>query len=207
MLNLIYSSSMADRGTLSYLNAIKKKIKTNVVDIDTKSRTEIISTFEEIFDSENKKQAIALRPLKDYQEKIIDMYFDINRDLDVEGATKFKNIETTITAEAVTHELSDIAGKKVLIINRSEILGIPLMIELIKKDATVTIAHSKSENLKELIQNCDVLITATGNKDFKIKDKLLENVETIIDLSEDTDINRAIRRIKTVDVLKARTER
>lgn len=202
MLNVIYSSSMADAGTLSYLAGIKNKIEVKAIDIDTKSVADIAFLLRNI----KNEQILALRPLKDYQEDILDMYLELNNKADVEGIMQYKELTTTITAEAISRELKDVAGKKVLIINRSEIVGIPLTVELVKRDATVTIAHSKSSNIKELILNTDILITATSNDDFKIPANYLDEIETIIDLSEDTDSKRAIRRIKTVDILKERVE-
>ena len=202
MLNVIYSSSMADTGTLSYLAGIKNKIEVKTIDIDTKSVADIAFLLRNI----KNEQILALRPLKDYQEDILDMYLELNNKADVEGIMQYKELTTTITAEAISRELTDVAGKKVLIINRSEIVGIPLMVELVKRNATVTIAHSKSSNIKELILNTDILITATSNDNFKIPANYLDEIETIIDLSEDTDSKRAIRRIKTVDVLKERVQ-
>ena len=198
MLNVIYSSSMADAGTLSYLAGIKSKIEVKVIDIDTKSVADIAFLLRNM----KNEQILALRPLKDYQEDILDMYLALNNPADVEGIMQYKKLTTTITAEAISRELKNVAGKKVLIINRSEIVGIPLMVELVKRNATVTIAHSKSSNIKELILNTDILITATSNDNFKIPANYLDEIETIIDLSEDTDSKRAIRRIKTVDILK-----
>ena len=203
MLNVIYSSSMADNGTLSYLAGIKNKIEVKTIDIDTKSVADIASLLRNM----KNEQILALRPLKDYQEDILDMYLELNNKADVEGIMQYKELTTTITAEAISRELKNVAGKKVLIINRSEIVGIPLMVELVKRNATVTIAHSKSSNIKELILNTDILITATSNDNFKIPANYLDEIETIIDLSEDTDSRRAIRRIKTVDVLKERVQK
>lgn len=202
MLNVIYSSSMADSGTLSYLAAIEKKIYTRVCDIDGMS----IIDLEGLFQFLKNEQILALRPLKDYQEELIELYLGANKKTDVEGIMQYKELTTTITAEAISRELKNVAGKKILIINRSEIMGIPLMIELVKRNATVTIAHSKSSNIKELILNTDILITATSNDNFKIPANYLDEIETIIDLSEDTDSKRAIRRIKTVDILKERVQ-
>jgi len=52
--------------------------------------------------------------------------------------------------------------KKVLIINRSILLGKPLLALLLNQDYTVTIAHSKTSNLSELIANNSIVISATG---------------------------------------------
>ena len=58
----------------------------------------------------------------------------------------------------------DLAGKKVTVIGRSRIVGMPLAILLAQRgiDATVTIAHSKSKDLAEICRESDVLIVAIG---------------------------------------------
>ena len=64
-----------------------------------------------------------------------------------------------------------LSGKKVLIINRSLIIGKPLAALLINYDATVSVAHSKSGDLNELVRISDVIISGTGQKGiFNIND-------------------------------------
>lgn len=60
----------------------------------------------------------------------------------------------------------EIEGKDVLIINRSMLVGIPLARLLTCKNATVTIAHSKTKNLRDKIFNADIIITAVSKKEF-----------------------------------------
>jgi len=57
-------------------------------------------------------------------------------------------------------------GKKVLIINRSNIVGKPLLAMLQALNATVTLAHSQTVNLKHLIADYDIVFTATGVRDM-----------------------------------------
>lgn len=63
------------------------------------------------------------------------------------------------------YELS-VAKKNVLVIGRSLIVGLPLFHLLTQEDATVTVAHSKTENLKELIKNFDFVFVAAGKPHF-----------------------------------------
>jgi len=56
----------------------------------------------------------------------------------------------------------ELRGKNALVIGRSNIVGKPIALLLLAKDATVTIAHSRTENLVELCRNADVLIAAVG---------------------------------------------
>ncbi len=55
-----------------------------------------------------------------------------------------------------------IAGSNVVIIGRGNIVGHPLSLALLNMDATVTVAHSKTKNLKEITTSADILIAATG---------------------------------------------
>lgn len=55
-----------------------------------------------------------------------------------------------------------LVGKKVCIIGRGNIVGKPLLHEFINKDATVTIAHSKTQNLKEITLASDIIVCAVG---------------------------------------------
>lgn len=56
----------------------------------------------------------------------------------------------------------NLSGKNVLIIGRGNIVGHPLSLALLNKDATVTLAHSKTKDLKEICLRSDIIISATG---------------------------------------------
>ena len=73
-------------------------------------------------------------------------------------------------------------GKDVLIINRSNIVGKPLALLFLEKNATVTIAHSKTKDLKTKIKNSDIVVTAVGRADFLCAEDFSPNT-TIIDVS------------------------
>lgn len=76
----------------------------------------------------------------------------------------------------------EIEGQDVLIINRSNIVGKPLAQLFLKENATVTIAHSKTKNLKEKIALSDIVVTAVGKANFLRTDDFKNNT-TIIDVS------------------------
>ena len=76
----------------------------------------------------------------------------------------------------------EIEGQDVLIINRSNIVGKPLAQLYLKENATVTIAHSKTKNLKEKIVLSDIVVTAVGKANFLRADDFKNNT-TIIDVS------------------------
>lgn len=59
-----------------------------------------------------------------------------------------------------------LAGQEVVVIGRSPILGKPVAMLLLNEDATVTIAHSKTENLPEIVRRADVVVAAVGKPRF-----------------------------------------
>ena len=80
----------------------------------------------------------------------------------------------------------EIESKDVLIINRSNIVGKPLIQMFLKENATVTIAHSKTKNLKEKVKLSDIVVTAVGKINFLSADDFSDNT-TIIDVSINFD--------------------
>ena len=68
----------------------------------------------------------------------------------------------------------DLTGKKVVVVGRSNIVGKPLIPQLLQKNATVTICHSKTQYLKEETRNEDVVIMAIGKAKFLKKEDIKE---------------------------------
>lgn len=68
--------------------------------------------------------------------------------------------------EILKHYKISVAGKNVLVIGRSLIVGLPLFHLLIQENATVTVAHSKTENLKDLVKTFDFIFVAVGKPHF-----------------------------------------
>ncbi len=58
----------------------------------------------------------------------------------------------------------DVNGKHAVIVGRSNIVGKPVAVMLLNKNATVTICHSRTENLTEITKTADILISAVGKK-------------------------------------------
>lgn len=74
------------------------------------------------------------------------------------------------------------AGKDVVIISRSNIVGKPLAQLFLKENATVTIAHSHSRGIWEKIFTADIVVTAVGKPDF-LEERDFSNGTTIVDVS------------------------
>ena len=80
----------------------------------------------------------------------------------------------------------EIEGKKALVIGRSNIVGKPMSIMLLNENATVTIAHSRTKNLKELAKEADILVAAIGRGHFVTADFIKEGAVVI-----DVGMNRS----------------
>ena len=85
---------------------------------------------------------------------------------------KFKDLGGTPTAcvEIMKYYGIDYVGKNVVIINRSDVVGMPLANYLIREGATVTVCHSKTANLSEHTKKADILVVAVGKADFITQD-------------------------------------
>ena len=79
----------------------------------------------------------------------------------------------------------EIKGKQALVIGRSNIVGKPVAMLLLKEHATVTIAHSRTTNIKELALNADILVAAVGRAHMVTKDMIKEGAIVI-----DVGVNR-----------------
>lgn len=75
----------------------------------------------------------------------------------------------------------DIAGKHAVIVGRSNIVGKPLALMLLNRDATVTVCHSKTQNLGEITSQADILISAVGKAKLITADMVKEGA-VIIDV-------------------------
>lgn len=79
----------------------------------------------------------------------------------------------------------DLSGKDVVILGRSNIVGKPLVQCCLNKNATVTVCHSKTKNIKEYTKRADILIVAIGKAKFVTKDMVKDGAVVI-----DIGINR-----------------
>lgn len=79
----------------------------------------------------------------------------------------------------------DVSGKRAVVIGRSNIVGKPMLQCLLSKNATVTICHSKTNNLAEVVREADIVVAAIGKPNFITGDMIKEGSVVI-----DVGINR-----------------
>ena len=82
----------------------------------------------------------------------------------------------------------EIAGKHCVIIGRSNIVGKPQAMLMLHRNATVTICHSKTQNLKEVTRQADILIAAVGRAKF-VKADMVKKGAVVIDVGINRDEN------------------
>jgi len=78
----------------------------------------------------------------------------------------------------------NVEGKHAVVINRSMLVGKPISLMLLHQNATVTICHSKTPNLKEVCKRADILVTAVGNRDkFIVTSDMVKDGVVVIDVA------------------------
>jgi methylenetetrahydrofolate dehydrogenase (NADP+)/methenyltetrahydrofolate cyclohydrolase len=116
-------------------------------------------------------------------QKDVDGLTSYNLGLLLEGAPKLIPCTPLGILELLDFYNIDVNGMDVAIINRSKLVGKPLSILLMNRDATVTIFHSKSKNLEDRLRNFDCIITAVGNrKNFTLRSNMVKEGAVIFDV-------------------------
>ena len=104
------------------------------------------------------------------------------------------NSESTVACtpfgvmKMLEYENIEIKGKNAVVVGRSNIVGRPMAMLLLNADATVTVCHSKTSNLKEQCQNADILVSAIGKPKFITADMVKEGA-VVIDVGMNRDEN------------------
>ncbi len=97
---------------------------------------------------------------------------------DLSGLLPCTPLGCTLILKALFNDLS---GQRVLILGRSLLVGKPLALLLLHENATITIGHSKSKNIPDLVENADILISAIGQPHW-IKGSWIKKGSTILDV-------------------------
>ena len=173
----------------SYINGKKKDceevgIECIIIKLDENISEDTLCNLLDLLACEQNCDGIIVQlPLPDHirKESVIS---HIPSEKDVDGFRKDSEYApcTPLGIVEILKRYVNISGKDCLIINRSDIVGKPLVNLLLDEDATVTIAHSKTQNLKEKIKQADIVITAVGIPNFITKDMIMDN-KIYIDVS------------------------
>ena len=121
---------------------------------------------------------IALSPLKD-----VDGLTPYNAGMLQSGMGLLKPCTPSGIMELLNYYNIDVAGMDAVVVNRSNLVGKPLSLLLLQKNATVTICHSKTRNLNEKLYNADLVVTAVGNRQrFTLTGDMIKEGAIVIDV-------------------------
>lgn len=197
-----------DGGSETYVaskirNCEKVGFQSSLVRYDASvTEAEVLRKIQEINADENVDGLIVQLPLPKHidPEKITEA-IDYRKDVDgfhpINLGRMMRNLPCFIPATPygimlmLEHYQIETAGKQAIVIGRSNIVGSPMSILLARNNnpgnCTVTLAHSRTKNLKELSLQADIIVAAIGKKNFVTADMVKEGAIVI-----DVGINREI---------------
>lgn len=129
------------------------------------------------------KIAAEIDPLKD-----VDGMHPMNTGNFYQNKDSFVPCTALAVLEFIHEAKVDLCGKNVVVIGRSNVIGKPVAQLCLNENASVTIVHSKSQNIEEICQRADVLIAAAGVKKLVKKEWVKENA-VVIDVGINFDEN------------------
>lgn len=185
-----------DGGSLSYVKSQnnvcdKLGISYNCIHLDENTDQKDIMDVIENLNEDNSVDGIILQlPLpKKFNEKEITSKISYKKDIDgltdknmgrfYKGEKSFIPCTALGVIEMIKNTGLEIKGKHAVVIGRSNIVGKPAAQLLLNEDATVTICHSKTLNLKEICKTADILVAAIGRPGFVTSDFIKEGAVVI----------------------------
>ncbi len=193
--DIAYESNINKRA-----NNIGVKVINNVFDINIEV-DEFIKEVNKANLDKNIHGILIFRPLP-FNEELIRNLIVADKDVDGSSSDSLAAIFTNTnkgfapcTAEAAMKILDyyniDLVGKNVVVIGRSLVVGKPLSMLLLNRNATVTICHSKSKDIASISKKADIVIAAIGRTEMLNKD-YFSNKQTVIDVG----INYSVEKNK-----------
>ena len=177
-----------DKASEKYVGIKVKKclelgIKVTVIGEGIKTQEELINKIHQLNNDNFVNGYIIQLPLpKGFDQNDIFEKINVNKDIDgLSSLAISRNISNSktfhpkpCTANGIIQIMKDInyeiEGKNVVIINKSMIVGKPLIGLFLNERATVTVCHSKTKNLKNITLQADVVVSAVGKPNFITKD-------------------------------------
>lgn len=188
-----------EKGATKRCETIGVSVKRLVMDKNT-SQESLIRTINEVNQDEEIHGVLLFRPLPDHMDEET-VCNALKPEKDVDGITAgsmagvFMNSDlgfAPCTAQACMELLDyydiDLTGKKVAVLGRSLVVGKPVAMMLMQKNATVTICHSKTKDLREQCRESDVIIAAMGRAKM-IDEGYLTKGQIVLDVGINMDEN------------------
>ncbi len=121
-------------------------------------------------------------------EKDVDAFHAYNVGKIMQGRYHFLPCTPAGVIELIRSTGVEIAGKDCVVIGRSDIVGKPMAMLLLHQNGTVTICHSKTQNLPEICRRADILVSAVGKAGFVTGD-MIKPGAVVIDVGMNRDAN------------------
>ena len=171
-------------GDISYEKSIKKACNQMDIQVTVYEReaslntSEMVSLIEELNIDNKISGILVFRPLpKHIDEEVIRSSISPQKDVDCmhplnlekifEGNMKgFAPCTPKAAMEILIHNNIELEGSRVAVVNRSMVVGKPLVMMLLEKNATVTICHSRTKDLAKTTKDSEIVVTALGKPKF-----------------------------------------
>lgn len=124
-------------------------------------------------------------------KKDVDGFHPHNVGALVVGEKGFVSCTPAGVIELLKRSNIEIEGKNCVVIGRSNIVGKPMSLLMLRENATVTVCHSKTKNLKDICKNADILIVAIGKPKY-INDEYVKEGAVVIDVGIHRDENNKL---------------
>ena len=158
---------------------------------ETTTTEELLKTIQSLNDDKKVHGILLQHPVpSQIDERLCFDAIDIKKDVDGVTCLGFGNMSMGIDAygsctpagiiRLIKHYKLEVQGLKAVVVGRSPILGKPMAMMLLNMNATVTICHSRTQNIESIINNADLIVGAVGIPRF-IKSEWLKEGAIVID--------------------------
>lgn len=201
-----------ERGTLKRCQTID--IETEVLELDENiTQEDYINEIKKLNNDESVHGILCFRPLPKHlnedeikyiisPEKDVDSFNPINTAKVMEGdTTGFPPCTPTAVVEILKHYGVNLSGSRVVVLGRSMVVGKPTAILLLNENATVTVCHSRTKDLKSITSDADILVSAVGRAKM-VKSEFIKEGTVVVDVGINVDKNGQLcGDVDTDDVL------
>jgi methylenetetrahydrofolate dehydrogenase (NADP+)/methenyltetrahydrofolate cyclohydrolase len=160
---------------------------------DTISKTELAEEIKKLNNDKSVRGIIIQLPLPKTLEEI-EMINLINPEKDVDGLTtgpKFVPATAKGVLTLLDYYKIEIAGKKVAMVGRSKLVGLPIAKVLQERGAEVSLVHSKTENPREITKQANILIVAIGKPNL-IDETYVKEGQVIVDVGINFQLEKLV---------------
>lgn len=201
-----------DDSNMAYI----KKIEKNCIEYGIGFNLRITKTEKEFINELNiakqDKEITGIMCQQPLPRSLFDEINTIPLEKDIEGITHEslgkvfvgeKNINIPCTSKAVIETLEyyniDLTGKNVAIVGRSNIVGKPLIPQFLERNATVTVCHSKTQHIADILKMADIIVMAIGKAKF-LKKEMIKQGAIIVDVGINFDNGKMCGDVDFEDV-------